>query len=100
MMQRYEQIAVYIMATGYRGTIYVGVTSQLTKRAHEHRTHAVDGFTKRYGLTRLVYFELHPTMESAIGREKRIKKYKREQKIRLIEKDNPTWNDYWEHVTG
>lgn len=52
---RYEQIAVYIMATGYRGTIYVGVTSHLAKRAHEHRTHAVDGFTKRYGLTRLVF---------------------------------------------
>lgn len=97
---RYEQIAVYVMATGYRGTIYVGVTSHLTKRAHEHRTHAVDGFTKRYGLRRLVYFELHPTLESAIGRENRLKKYKREQKIRLIEKDNPTWNDCWEQVTG
>ena len=97
---RYEQIAVYIMATGYRGTIYVGVTSHLAKRTHEHRTHAVDGFTKRYGLTSLVYFELHPTMESAIGREKRLKKYKREQKIRLIEKDSPTWNDCWEQVTG
>jgi putative endonuclease len=97
---RYEQIAVYIMATGFHGTIYVGVTSYLIRRIHEHRTHAVDGFTKRYRITQLVYFELHPNMESAIRREKRLKKYTREQKIRLIEKDNPTWNDCWELLLG
>lgn len=97
---RYEQIAVYIMASGYHSTLYVGVTSYLTKRVHEHREHLVDGFTKRYGVTRLVYFEMHETMEAAIAREKRLKKYKREQKIRLIEKDNPTWNDCWEKIIG
>lgn len=77
---RYEQIAVYMMATGYYGTLYVGVTSYLTKRIHEHREHLVKGFTMRYDVTRLVYFELYETMESPITREKRLKKYKREKK--------------------
>lgn len=97
---RYEQIAVYIMASGYHGTLYIGVTSYLTRRVYEQREHFMNGFTKRYGVTRLVYFELHETMESAITREKRLKKYKRVQKIRLIEKGNPAWNDCWESLIG
>ena len=97
---RYEQIAVYMMATGYQGTIYVGVTSYLTKRTYEHREHFIEGFTKKYGLSRLVYYELHETMEAAITREKRLKKYMRVQKIRLIEKSNPAWNDLFEQLTA
>lgn len=96
---RYEQIAVYIMASLRNGTLYIGVTSYLTKRVYEHRTHAIDGFTKQYGVTMLVYYELHETMESAIHREKRLKKYTRAKKLALIEDFNPEWKDLWEEIT-
>jgi len=71
------------------------VTSFLLKRIYQHREHCVESFTKRYGVTKLVYFELHESMESAIQREKRLKKYTRAQKIKLIEKENPAWDDLW-----
>lgn len=96
---RYEQIAVYIMASSRNGTLYIGVTSYLTKRVHEHRTHAVDGFTKTYGVNQLVYYEMHETMASAIHREKRLKKYTRARKLALIEAANPEWKDLWADIT-
>ena len=96
---RYQQIAVYILASKRNGTLYIGVTSYLIKRIHEHREHSVEGFSKNYDVTQLVYYELHATMDSAIHREKRLKKYTRLQKIRLIEKENPSWNDLWEEIT-
>ena len=95
---RYEQIAVYILASIKNGTLYIGVTSYLLKRIYEHRTHAVDGFTKKYGVTKLVYYEMHETMESAIHRESRLKKYTRIQKLKLIERTNPNWDDLWDSI--
>lgn len=75
------------------GTLYIGVTSNLPKRIHEHRSNAVEGFTKQYSLHRLVYFEKLDDAENAILREKRIKEWKRAWKVQLIEKENPEWND-------
>ena len=96
---RREQIAVYIMASAKRGTLYIGATSQFIRRTYQHRTHAVDGFTKRYDVSLLVYYELHESMEAAIHREKRLKKYTRAKKIELIESLNPDWQDLWFHIT-
>ncbi|WP_119036335.1 GIY-YIG nuclease family protein [Hephaestia caeni] len=88
-----KQPAVYIVASARNGTIYTGVTSHLLGRVHQHRTGEVEGFTKRYHVRRLVWFEPHEIMESAIVREKRIKNWPRRWKLDLIEKDNPTWRD-------
>ncbi|HMU61869.1 MAG TPA: GIY-YIG nuclease family protein [Gemmatimonadales bacterium] len=88
-----KQPCVYILANKCRGTLYVGVTSSVVARVWQHANHLVDGFTKRYDVTRLVWFEVHPTMESAIRREKAIKEWKRTWKIELIEGANPGWND-------
>jgi putative endonuclease len=85
--------AVYILASGRNGTLYVGVTSDLLTRITQHRDEVDDGFTKRYGVKRLVWFELHDGIETAIRRERRLKKYKREWKINLIERDNREWFD-------
>lgn len=85
--------AVYIMASRRHGTLYVGVTSDLLSRAAQHREGAMEGFTRQYGVKRLVWYERHEGIEEAIHREKRLKKYKREWKINLIERDNPDWND-------
>ncbi|WDA40268.1 GIY-YIG nuclease family protein [Erythrobacter sp. BLCC-B19] len=90
---RHFQPAVYIMANHKSGTIYVGVTSDLPKRAWQHREGVVEGFTRRYGCKRLVWFELHSTMEYAIMREKQIKGGSRGKKIALIEAANPEWRD-------
>ncbi|UZK65388.1 GIY-YIG nuclease family protein [Sphingomonas sp. M1-B02] len=84
---------VYIVASGRNGTIYTGVTSALLGRIHQHRTKAVPGFTADHDCNRLIWFEVHVQMESAILREKRIKKWNRAWKIRLIEEENPTWRD-------
>ncbi len=84
---------VYILASSRNGTLYVGVTSNLVRRIDQHKQHAVDGFTKKYGVTRLVWYEAHETIESAILREKQIKKWKRAYKLREIEEFNPDWND-------
>jgi putative endonuclease len=85
--------AVYIMASGKHGTLYIGVTSDLLGRVSQHREGLIEGFTKRYGVKRLVWFELHDRIETAIHREKRLKKYRREWKVNLIEQDNPDWDD-------
>jgi len=85
--------AVYIMASGRNGTLYTGVTSDLPGRVYQHRNGVLEGFTKEHGCKHLVWFEVHEEMESAIIREKRIKKWNRDWKIRLIEESNPTWRD-------
>ena len=89
---------VYILASGYNGTLYIGVTSELPQRIWQHREHLLEGFTKRYGVTRLIYYEIHDTMESAIRREKQMKLWKRDWKIRLIEQFNPEWADLYEQI--
>lgn len=91
---------VYVLASGLNGTPYVGVTRDLAGRTWQHREHVVDGFTKRYGVTRLVWYEMHETMESAILREKRIKKWRRAWKMQLIDASNPSWRDLWPDITG
>ena len=88
-----KQPCVYLMASRKNGTLYVGVTSDLLKRVWEHRNNIVEGFTKRYGVHVLVWFEVHQTMESAIRREKSLKEWKRAWKLKLIEKVNPQWQD-------
>ena len=95
-----KQPAVYLLASQRNGTLYVGVTSDLIKRVWQHRTHAVDGFTKKYNVNLLMWFEQHETMESAIAREKAIKKWNRSWKLALIEKTNPNWIDLWPVITG
>lgn len=97
---RYEYIAVYIMANFRNGTLYIGVTSNLLRRVYEHKNKLVKGFTQKYGLHRLVYFEHCETMEAAIHREKRLKKYTRQMKLTLIEKDNPDWSDLYEMLAA
>lgn len=88
-----KQPCVYILASRRNGTLYVGVTSDLLKRVHEHKTGTVSGFTRQYGVHHLVWFEAHQTMESAIAREKTIKEWKRKWKLDLIEAGNPYWRD-------
>jgi putative endonuclease len=90
--------AVYIMASKRNGTLYTGVTSDLRKRVFEHRSDAIEGFTKRYGVHNLVYFELHENMFEAITREKQIKKWNRAWKLRIIERQNPDWEDLWAQI--
>jgi putative endonuclease len=89
---------VYILSSRRNGTLYIGVTSDLIKRIYEHRKNLVDGFTQRYSVHRLVWYELHNSAESAISREKRIKKWKRDWKLQLIEKHNPSWKDLYESI--
>ena len=93
-----KQPAVYILASKRNGTLYIGVTNDLPKRAWEHKNDVVKGFTKRYSVHRLVYYELHEDMESAIRREKHMKKWNRAWKLELIEKQNPDWSDVWEGI--
>ena len=81
------------MTNKKNGTLYVGMTGNLEVRVHQHKEKLVDGFTKTYGLTRLVYFEIHQYVNNAIKREKNIKAWKRQWKINLIEEDNPNWDD-------
>ena len=95
-----RQPAVYLLASDRNGTLYAGVTSDLIARTWQHREHVVDGFSKSYDVTKLVWYELHSTMESAITREKQIKKWNRAWKIELIEKMNPYWNDLWPTIIG
>jgi putative endonuclease len=87
--------AVYMMASGQHGTLYIGVTSDLHTRVVQHRDGAFQGFTKRYGVKRLVWFEIHDDIVTAIQREKSLKKYKREWKVTLIERENPKWADLY-----
>ncbi|MEI6144623.1 MAG: GIY-YIG nuclease family protein [Candidatus Berkelbacteria bacterium] len=89
---------VYILASGYNGTLYIGVTSDLVKRIYEHKQKFVDSFSNKYKIDQLVYFEQHQDIESAITREKQVKKWNRVWKIRLIEKKNPNWNDLYQEI--
>ncbi len=91
---------VYILASGRNGTLYIGVTSQLAQRVWQHKQGLAEGFTKQYGLKTLVWYEQHDTAESAITREKQIKKWERKWKIGLIETENPYWNDLYDDVAG
>jgi len=86
---------VYILASQKHGTLYIGVTNDLIRGVYEHRTDAVAGFTKRYGVHTLVYFEQTENVEAAIQREKRLKKWSRAWKIKLIEDSNPDWADLY-----
>ncbi|MCY1271759.1 GIY-YIG catalytic domain protein [compost metagenome] len=89
---------VYILASKRNGTLYIGVTADLVRRAWEHRTNAAEGFSQRYGVHQLVYYEQHVSMLEAIAREKRLKKWRREWKIDLIESFNPDWQDLWPSI--
>ena len=93
-----RQPAVYILASKKNGTLYVGVTSDLVKRVWEHKNNMVDGFTKRYRVHQLVWYEIHDNMESAIMREKRLKGWKRLWKLNLIENHNPHWQDLYDSI--
>ncbi|HRO04922.1 MAG TPA: GIY-YIG nuclease family protein [Terricaulis sp.] len=99
-MARFEFIAVYLMASGRNGTLYLGVTGNLIQRAQQHREGAVEGFSKRYGCVRLVWFEPHMEMSVAIAREKDIKKWRRAWKLNLIERANPQWRDLFEDFSN
>ena len=90
-----KQPAVYILASKQNGTLYIGVTSELAKRAWTHKNNVIEGFTKRYSVHRLVYYEMHPDMTSAIVREKQLKKWNRAWKLREIEESNPDWDDLY-----
>ena len=94
-----KQPAVYLLASRYRGTLYVGVTSDLVQRIWQHRQGLVEGFTQRYGVHMLVWFEQHAMLD-AIAREKRIKEWKRAWKLELIETNNPRWRDLYDDLLG
>jgi putative endonuclease len=93
-----KQPAVYILTSQRNGTLYIGVTSNLQKRIWEHKNNLIEGFTKKYGVHQLVYYELHQDMMSAITREKQMKKWNRAWKVELIERQNPEWKDLWEGI--
>ena len=91
---------VYLLGSQPQGALYVGVTSDLAQRVWQHKSKAVPGFTSKYGVDRLAWFEAHELWESAIRREKQIKEWKRAWKIQLIEADNPHWIDLYYHLTA
>ena len=93
-----KQPCVYMMSSGWNGTLYIGVTSDLIKRVWEHREGVVEGFPQQYCVHCLVWFEQHGTMESAIRREKALKAWKRDWKIRLIEESNANWRDLYDSL--
>jgi len=92
------QPCVYILASKLKGTLYVGVTSDLIKRVWEHKNDIAEGFTKKYQVHTLVHYELHSEMTTAIQCEKQLKKWNRDWKIELIEKTNPHWNDLYDSI--
>ena len=93
-----KKFYVYILCSKRNGTLYIGVTSDLVKRIYEHKNDLVDGFTKKYKVHRLIWYETHEATESAITREKQIKKWKRAWKLKLIEQNNPEWIDLYESI--
>ena len=97
---REKQFYVYILASRIGGTLYIGVTSRLVERVSEHRDGVVPGFTKRYKVHRLVWFEPHNTAEQAIRREKQLKEWRRAWKIMLIQERNPNWDDLYLGLVG
>ncbi|MDE2112202.1 MAG: GIY-YIG nuclease family protein [Alphaproteobacteria bacterium] len=99
-MVREHRYFVYILASKRNGTLYTGVTSDIVNRTWQHKSDLIDGFTKRYGVHRLVWFEEHGDIYDAIAREKQIKGWNRAWKIRLIEKMNPDWRDLYPEIIG
>ena len=95
-----NQAWVYILTNRPHGILYIGVTTNLPRRAHEHRAGLITGFTKKYTLTRLIHAEPHPTITAAITREKQLKTWNRAWKIRLIESHNPNWDDLYDHLAA
>jgi len=95
-----KQFYVYILASQRNGTLYIGVTSNLVQRIWQHKEKLVEGFTSKYGVKNLVYFEIHDTADSAITREKQIKKWRRAWKVDLIERSNPDWKDLYDVITS
>jgi putative endonuclease len=93
-----KQYYVYLLASRIGGTLYIGVTNNLVRRVYQHREKIVEGFTKQYDVTRLVYYEVHSDVEAAITREKQMKKWNRAWKVRLIEEDNPNWDDLYKRI--
>ncbi|AUD79607.1 endonuclease [Kangiella profundi] len=93
-----KQFYVYVMASKKNGTLYIGITSNLVKRVWEHKNNAVEGFTKKYEVHQLVYYEQHESSYSAIQREKRLKEWKRKWKLDLIEGMNPEWKDLYDEI--
>jgi putative endonuclease len=93
-----KKFYVYIMASKRNGTLYIGVTSDLVQRVWQHKSDKVEGFTKKYSVHDLVFFEEHCDAENAITREKRLKKWNRAWKLRLIEKKNPQWSDLYPEI--
>ncbi len=91
---------VYIITNKPFGTLYIGVTNDLVRRVYEHKNKLVDGFTKRYGLDRLVYYEMHETMYIAISREKQLKEWDRNWKLRLVMEQNPDWKDLYDEIAS
>ena len=95
-----KQFFVYILASKRNGTLYIGVTSDLLKRIWQHKNKLFDGFSKKYEVDKLVYYEIFPDSLSAIKREKRIKKWRRVWKLRIIEEKNPEWKDLFQEIGG
>ena len=95
-----KQPCVYILASKRNGTLYIGVTSNLAERVAMHKQELLEGFSKRYQTHDLVYYEMHPLMEDAIKREKRLKEWQRAWKLRVIEQANPEWLDLYDEVSG
>lgn len=91
---------VYLLASRRNGTLYAGMTDDWVRRIWQHRTGAISGFTSRYGVTMLVWYEAHPSRESAFTRERQIKKWNRAWKLALIERTNPQWRDLWDEITA
>ena len=97
-MKTMKEYYVYVLASKKNGTLYIGVTSNLVKRIYEHKNNLVQGFTQKYNVHKLVYYENHDDILEAISREKRLKKWKRQWKIDLIEKFNPYWKDLYYNI--
>ena len=95
-----KQYFVYILASRKNGTLYIGITNDLLKRVYEHKNNLADGFTKKYSIHNLVYYEIHTDASSAITREKQLKKWNRQWKIELIEKTNSDWKDLYNNLSG
>ena len=95
-----KQYFIYILASKRNGTLYLGITSNLLKRVYEHKNNLIEGFTKKYNVHTLVYYEPYNDIYDAIAREKNIKKWKRRWKIELIEKSNPKWEDLYYRLSG
>ena len=91
---------VYLLASQRNGTLYLGVTRDLVRRVYQHKTKATPGFTSKYGVQKLVWFETYDDPVTAIAREKEVKKWRRAWKLRLIEEANPTWRDRYEEIAG